>query len=227
MGRPRFRPLRPFSRVLIGLLGAQVVTHLLQIDAIVDRLSLRAQALGEGGVTWADLDAVSARWISAGRWGLLLLIATAIVWCVWQFHAQTNLVKRHVPGLRTTPGWAVGWWFVPVANLWKPYRAMSELARASDDPEGWRAAPRPWALVPWWLTWIASTTITRVVSLQASPSTPEAARLLDLTMVVASVSAIVSAILAMALVTSITADQERMAADAPPLFADTPPRPGG
>ena len=28
--------------------------------------------------------------------------------------------------------------FVPIANLWKPYQAMSEIWRASRNPRGWQ-----------------------------------------------------------------------------------------
>lgn len=205
---------------MVVLLAAQVVVHLITIDAVLDRIELVQRAASSRGVTWDDLDAASARWVSAGRWGLLLLIATAVAWCAWQFHGQTNLVKRHVVGLRHSPGWAVGWWFVPIVNLWKPFRAMSELARASDEPDRWRTARRPWMLTAWWLTWIAGTSITRVVSLQASPTTLEEARRLDLALAAASGCTAVAAILGAVIVTTITASQERMAATAPPLFAD-------
>jgi hypothetical protein len=206
---------------VIALLASQVVVHVITIDAIVDRMALIERVADDvGGVTWGDLDEASARWVSAGRWGLLLLLVTAVVWCVWQFHGHTNLVKRHVAGLRHSPGWAVGWWFVPIANLWKPLRAMSELARGSDDPEGWRAARRPWSLTPWWLAWLGGTTITRVVSMQGNPDSAEAALYLDQAMIVASACSIAAAILGATLVASITADQERMAATAPPLFED-------
>jgi hypothetical protein len=34
-------------------------------------------------------------------------------------------------GMSVTPGWAIGWFFVPVANLFKPYQAMKETWIAS------------------------------------------------------------------------------------------------
>ena len=57
--------------------------------------------------------------------------ATVVVWLVWQHHATANLWSRGLPGLRFTPGWVVGWWFVPFANLVLPYLAMRELDRRS------------------------------------------------------------------------------------------------
>lgn len=220
MSRPRFRPLRRLATTVVALLAAQVVVHVVTIDAVLDRSVLVHRTAASGDVTWDELDAASARWVSAGRWGLLFLIATAIAWCIWQFHGHTNLVKRHVAGLRHSPGWAVGWWFVPIANLWKPFQAMSELVRASDDPDRWRAVRRPWTLIAWWLTWIAGTSITRVVSLRAAPTTLDEARRLDLALAAASACTVVAAILGAVIVFTVTASQERMAASAPPLLGE-------
>jgi hypothetical protein len=65
-----------------------------------------------------------------------------------------------------TPGWAVGWFFVPFANLFKPYQAVREIYLAShpdpdeDEEDGqlpfwsWGARPVPTPLKLWWGTWI-------------------------------------------------------------------------
>ncbi len=72
-------------------------------------------------------------------------LATVVVWLVWQHRSQSNLFAARLAGLRYTPGWAVGWWFVPFANLVMPFRTMRELWTKS----GVDAAPRE--LVPWWV----------------------------------------------------------------------------
>ena len=218
MARPRFRPMRPIGYALIALLVVHVPIHLMVIDATFDRVDLVDRSSAGGTVTFAQFDDVRARMLGAGRWGFLFLVVTAIVWPMWQYQGNANLIRRRVDGLRFTPGWAVSWWFIPLANLWKPFRAMSELARASDAPEGWSAARRPWIMIPWWLTWIAGTSITRVISFQGPPSTLQALKRLDIAMIVASACTVAAAILGAAIVASVTADQERMAASAPPLF---------
>jgi len=43
-----------------------------------------------------------------------------------------------------TPGWSVGWFFVPLYNFYKPYRAITELYLASDPDGGhysWQGGP--------------------------------------------------------------------------------------
>ncbi|MEA2580780.1 MAG: hypothetical protein QOE83_1672 [Actinomycetota bacterium] len=61
--------------------------------------------------------------------------ATTIVWLVWQHRSQTDLFAAGVQGLEFTPGWTVGWWFIPFANFVMPYRTMRELWRRSGAAE--------------------------------------------------------------------------------------------
>ncbi|MGX5682147.1 DUF4328 domain-containing protein [Schumannella luteola] len=73
----------------------------------------------------------------------LLLIATGIVWVVWQFR-----VARQLPGrTRRSPGWHAGSWFIPFVNWFFPYQNVSDL---------WTAVgrPRPSWLLLWWLLWV-------------------------------------------------------------------------
>lgn len=46
---------------------------------------------------------------------------------MWIYRAHDNLTQFGLTGLEFTPGWSVGWFFVPFANLVKPYEAMREL----------------------------------------------------------------------------------------------------
>lgn len=225
MSRPRFRPLRPLATAVVVLLGAQVVVHVVTIDAVLDRIELDQRAVEEGGVTWDELDAASARWASAGRWGLLLLVTTAVAWCAWQFHGQTNLVKRHVSGLRNSPGWAVGWWFVPIANLWKPFQAMSEVRMASADPQGWSRASRPRILWAWWVLWLLSGAIAWGVVGPGDPTTWEELKRSDLLDGLSSLLSIGSAASAIAIVRSTGRAQAQLRSDAVPLGGSAFPAP--
>jgi hypothetical protein len=72
----------------------------------------------------------------------VLLLAGGIAWLVWQHRSQRQVRERlAAPEVRWTPGWAVGWWFVPVANLLMPAVTTAELWRASGGEDG---SGRPW-----------------------------------------------------------------------------------
>jgi hypothetical protein len=87
---------------------------------------------------------------------LAVYVVTAVVFCVWIVRSQKNVWAFGYPQ-EITPGWAVGWFFIPIANLWKPYQAMKALWLSSVPNRS--HAP----LLPiWWTFWILSSAIARV-----------------------------------------------------------------
>lgn len=84
---------------------------------------------------------------------LFWLMATGIVVGLWIYRAM-QVAHSLQEDLTITPGWAVGWYFVPVASFWKPYQAMREIWDAS--------VVRPYAgdaggatlLGWWWAAWL-------------------------------------------------------------------------
>ena len=79
--------------------------------------------------------------------GGFVAIATIVVWMIWQHHATANLWARGFQSLQITPGWSVGWWFVPFANLVMPYVAVREVDRRSRTDGQFRTDTGP---VGWW-----------------------------------------------------------------------------
>lgn len=58
-------------------------------------------------------------------------IAAGILFLFWLYRASTNLPTLGTRG-EFTPGWTVAWFFIPIANLWKPYQAVKEIHEISD-----------------------------------------------------------------------------------------------
>jgi hypothetical protein len=116
-------------------------------------------------------------------------IACIFVFGRWIFVAHRNLTALGARELDVTPGAAIGWFFVPIANLWKPYQAMRTLWKASHDPQHWPSASGNAVLVIWWTLWIISSVLgSAFFRLSLHPSTiPE---LLDATRAVLINSAI-------------------------------------
>jgi hypothetical protein len=85
---------------------------------------------------------------------LVLTLGTIVAWCIWQYRAQADLYARGVPDLRYSPGWAVGWWFVPFASLVMPCLTMRELWRNAGRREGDISPLRSaWTVLAWWLVY--------------------------------------------------------------------------
>ena len=93
-------------------------------------------------------------------WGFRIFLGvaaltTAVVVSRWIYRANSNARALGAAEMAFTPGGAVGWYFVPIANFWKPYQAMREIWKASASPFGWQRQ-RVSALLPcWWLLTIA------------------------------------------------------------------------
>lgn len=64
----------------------------------------------------------------------LLSLGTAVPFLIWFHRLHKNLPSLGQTGLIFTPGWAVGFFFVPIFNLYRPFQAMREVWHGS-DPE--------------------------------------------------------------------------------------------
>ena len=76
---------------------------------------------------------------------------SGILILAWTYRANANARGLGAVGMRFTPAWSVGWYFIPVANLVKPYDAMREIWKASAHPQGWSQNTEPLSLRWWWI----------------------------------------------------------------------------
>ncbi len=75
--------------------------------------------------------------------------------------------RRGHHDLAFTPGWAVGWYFVPIANLFKPIEAMRELWTTSLMHAAAEGADG--RLGYWWGAWIVGNILSNIgVRLESS-----------------------------------------------------------
>jgi hypothetical protein len=103
----------------------------------------------------------------------ILALPTIVLFLVWQHRAQSNLRALGSANTRYSPAWAVGWWFIPFANIVKPYGAMRELYKASDPAAGavdWDSRPTPKKLWLWWTAWLGATVLGAVATVVTSAS---------------------------------------------------------
>jgi hypothetical protein len=150
---------------------------------------------------------------------VVLFAVTGIVWCVWQHRAQRNAIELADRKLEFTPGWAVGWWFVPFANLVKPFQTVRELWKASHGGYDERIVGT-WSVIGWWWgLWLGANVLERfVVRLGSMESLSDFIRS-DTWEIVANGVMVVAAILAIMIVRSVVALQERA------LLRPLPPMP--
>jgi hypothetical protein len=153
-----YRSLRPPAQVAIALLGlgliAGAVAFVLEMNhyGVLSDLN-RGVSLDPGDLSHADQLTRSA---DLARFAAFL--AAAIAFLAWFARAYRNLARLGVPGLRYASAWAVGAWFVPILNLFRPKQVANDIWRATDPQlrsDGWHGRDvSPW-LHWWWAFWVA------------------------------------------------------------------------
>ena len=141
--------LTKFVQVLLGLGVAIAVVSLLSN-------TMQAELLSQGTYSEAEAQANDSRQQIVGLLWVALYLLTVVIFGCWIVRANKNVRALGAEELRMTPGWAVGYFFVPILSLWKPYQAMKDLWRASHNPTDWRSAGAGSVLRAWWTLWILS-----------------------------------------------------------------------
>ena len=227
-GRDR-RSIRGIGNALIALLVAQVLALMFEAVAVLMEMSLLQRIIDGSQVTLAEATASDNRVALSVRLWLVLLVATVVVWLIWQHRAHANL-KALGTELEYSPGWAVGFWLIPIANLWKPFQVNRELWKASGDVNDWRSQ-RTWPVLGWWwASWISAGVLGRIAAAaRESAETPMEIRSADIVDLLSTVVVVASAVLAILLVRSVIERQDRLVAAVPhvptPMPPPPPPRP--
>lgn len=92
----------------------------------------------------------------------------------WVYLTNRNAQALN-PAMTVTPGWAVFWFFIPIANLWKPFDGVRQTWQASADPQAPDAVPIPMVMRMWWGLWIIASIMGNIGSrMSLSAETPQA-----------------------------------------------------
>lgn len=160
-----FRPVRSLGVAAQALVAVACVVSVLAIVAGIQQRSVLARAArSDVTLTVDEVRAADDLADRAAELQIVALLVAGVVFLVWLHRVFRNLDgPLAVRGLEHTPGWAVGWWFVPVMNLLKPKQIVDEAVRASrlGTASGARADEAP-LVVLWWAAVIVSGVLIRV-----------------------------------------------------------------
>jgi len=142
----------PLSRVVVIWLGIFAASSVIFIAAtgpeIQSLAALPQDASYDSGTTPVDLIFAGGDLLQ-----LLAFLVSGFLILKWTYRVSRN-ANALAGGLKTTPPWAVGWYFVPIGCLWKPYQAMRQIWQVSVRPNGWRTVPTPSIMGWWWAAWL-------------------------------------------------------------------------
>jgi hypothetical protein len=209
------------ANVTVGLLIAGIVADALNLVVtwLEHATILRYE---EGAATGGEVNAALDRSGNVALVVLVVFLATVVAWLMWQHRSQANLHAAGVPRLGFTPGWAVGWWFVPIANLWKPFQSVRELHEASTGDPAW--TPRaPARLAWWWAGYLTFNILDGIAGRLFADESPSLEPLLigDRFSIAGDAVSIVTAVLAIRIVRMVVERQRGLAA----RVAASPPAP--
>jgi hypothetical protein len=137
---------------------------------------------------------------------MLSLIVSIVLVARWIYRGHANLAAAGLFGLRYSPGWAVGWYFIPIANWFKPFGVMRELWNASHGATDHYDSASPATLKLWWACYIVPNLMTAISEVIARRN-PEFARTDEWITMAASGVLIASALLLARLIAQITSAQ--------------------
>jgi hypothetical protein len=230
------------SESYIPLRGrAQAVTVVFVIMAVVCGVAvvsdwlewqLMDRIIAGEEVTDAEATANDDRQGAIGLVQLALTIAAAVVFIRWMYGAYRN-VELVAPGERRySPGWAIGSWFVPILNLFRPKQMINDIWRAGGHDA---ADARPgFLLLSWWLLFLLSSWIVNFAARSyMSAETAEEIKTGTILYFISDAMAVVCAALAIVIVRKGTDRLDAKAAAGPPSPVApepdfvTPERPAG
>ncbi len=162
MAPGRWRDLRGLAVALVAVFAVMLCASGVLGAALANRISV-VQDIKAGDFSDVLQRANDADDFVSGAavfYGLTQLVIV-VLFIVWQFRAAKNNEALDRVGARFGPGWSIGAWFIPLANLVIPVMILQDLWRGAtpERPRGdprWRSAKGSWLVGIWWAAWLIS-----------------------------------------------------------------------
>lgn len=143
----------PLARTLVFLLWIYLGTEVLwALASVMEFQALAAFGPKDPLTYWDELPTTGVQSLVIAAGGLLSalgFVVSGILTLKWIYRVNLNAVVL-APAKEVSPAWSVGWFFVPFASVYMPFKAMRETWQISQTPDGWRTVPVPPLLRWWW-----------------------------------------------------------------------------
>ncbi|MGW0664831.1 DUF4328 domain-containing protein [Streptodolium elevatio] len=156
-GQGQIRRVSSMVTALNVLIGITIAGAVLSVFAYVQRAMLVGDVLDGELKSKEDADDADA-FVSATGISMLVFLAAGIVFMIWLHRARKNIeLFGPPPHGKLGAGWAIGGWFVPLANLVLPKLVVDDVWRGS-EPTGSPAEQRSGKtlILAWWLVFVVS-----------------------------------------------------------------------
>ncbi|MDA3961271.1 MAG: DUF4328 domain-containing protein [Planctomycetota bacterium] len=154
-GRARFPYRSAKGRAMAATitLGASGLATLIGIFTTLSQRSL----FSDGYPSESAVEANDQQLMMVTVLQIVVWLVALICYLMWVNRVNKNADALSNGSLEIKSGWAVGWYFVPIANLWKPFTSMKEIFLGS----GYSAVPPIVGI--WWTVWVIQSLVARAV----------------------------------------------------------------
>ena len=150
-------------KAVVGLFILEAATNI--VETIFRALEFKVRGTPESitrqfyseNMSLLDLSPLDLAVLAAGPAHTFSYIALVVFYCIWKNRSCKNSWMLNPDVMSTTPGWAVGWYFIPIMWFFKPFVAMREIRDASCSPGKLSVA-----LPTWWTLWITSNVVSYI-----------------------------------------------------------------
>ncbi|HVF47099.1 MAG TPA: DUF4328 domain-containing protein [Pyrinomonadaceae bacterium] len=147
---------------------------------------------------------------------LATFLPAIVLFLVWLHRTYTNLPALRSDSTEFTAGWAIGWWFIPFANLVKPYQVVRNVW-AESDPDlelesGFLTsvqAGAPGFMMVWWAFWILSNIASNITGNLFDPTDMRTVVLSGYLFIAAGILRAIASVFAIKVIHAITTRQEQ------------------
>ncbi|MER5738226.1 MULTISPECIES: DUF4328 domain-containing protein [unclassified Streptomyces] len=144
---------------------ATAVVTLLGLNVLFDLLLGVSEVMtlaDPGGPTSLFAD---ASLVQLGVGDLVVYLATVVLFVIWFYRVRLNANVWAFDRQSRTAGWAIGSWFIPIANLWIPRQIAVDVWRASRrDPSAADGPGELTLLNCWWTFFVVGDIVDRVAT---------------------------------------------------------------
>lgn len=162
-----FRSSDSLTRWVKYMLYAQILVALISI--LSGYLDYQVLSDYQNGVYTSQEKAIADGVASDQRQGiigmvyLVVFVISGFLILRWIHRANYNARQLGAENMVFTPGWSIGYYFIPILALWKPYQAMKEIWKASKNPSEWNSQSVSGLLPIWWAIWIISNALGQLI----------------------------------------------------------------
>jgi hypothetical protein len=124
----KYKPLDVLSNILVILLSAEILFSIINIYGVTKEISfLKSNSEYLEPIYADEISFENILIVFSSMVYVIVFFSTLIVYLFWVRQAYRNLHSLQLFPTQYSSGWAIGSNFVPILNLFRPYKIMKEI----------------------------------------------------------------------------------------------------